>query len=105
MKSRVTDETNVCLICGWNPAENTHHLICGTYGRTFSDEYGLMIPLCATCHNELHASGVAMKLSKMLGQAIWEKNYYKDLYYGLNRDEDEARERFTEIHDDNGSYL
>jgi predicted solute-binding protein len=41
----------------------------------------------------------------MLGQAIWEKNYYKDLYYNLNRDEDEARDRFRELHDDCGSYL
>lgn len=102
-KSRVTEERTLCLCCGWRFAQDTHHLISGTADRNFSDKYGLMIPLCAICHNELHKSGIAMTFSKMLGQAIWEKNYYKDLYYELNRDEDEARDRFRELHC--GSYL
>ena len=101
--SRVTEERTLCICCGWRFAQHTHHLICGTYGRKFSDKYGLMIPLCALCHNELHENGVAVTLSKMLGQAIWEKNYYKDLYYQMNRDEDEARDRFRELN--TTSYL
>ena len=105
INSRVTEERQICILCGWRFARHTHHLICGTSGRKFSDKYGLTVPLCAICHNELHESGVAVMLSKMLGQAIWEKNYYKDLYYNLNRDEDEARDRFRELHDDCGSYL
>jgi hypothetical protein len=105
VNSRVTDEHEICLICGWRFADHTHHLICGISNRDFADKYGLTIPVCAICHNELHESGVAVMLSKMLGQAIWEKNYYKDLYYNLNRDEDEARDRFRELHDDCGSYL
>lgn len=105
INSRVTEERQICILCGWRFAQHTHHLICGTSGRKFSDKYGLTVPLCAICHNELHKSGVAVMLSKMLGQAIWEKNYYKDLYYNLNRDEDEARDRFRELHDDCGSYL
>lgn len=101
--SRVTEERTLCICCGWRFAQHTHHLICGTSGRKFSDKYGLMIPLCALCHNELHENGVAVTLSKMLGQAIWEKNYYKDLYYQMNRDEDEARDRFRELN--TTSYL
>lgn len=103
VNSRVTEERTMCICCNKRFAQHTHHLICGTSDRKFSTNYGLLIPICAKCHNELHESGVATRLSKMLGQAIWEKNYYKDLYYQLNRDEDEARDRFRELHC--GSYL
>ena len=64
-----------------------HHLLFGS-DRQLADKYGLMIPLCASCHNgcewgvigQIHDNPRAEDLSKMLGQAIWEKNYYKDLY-------------------------
>lgn len=97
IKSRVTEEQTMCIICGHNRAEHPHHLICGTSGRSFSDKYGLIIPICAICHKQLHESGVSVRLSKMLGQAIWEKDYYKDLWHQLNRGEDEARDRFREL--------
>ena len=104
MRSRVVDDCRYCICCG-KPATVTHHLIMGSGNRKKSDDYGLTIPLCAACHNmsenytvcQIHDNPRAEDLSKMLGQAIWEKNYYKDLYYQLNRDEDEARDRFREI--------
>lgn len=98
-KSQVTKERETCLICGYRFANHTHHLICGTSGRGFSDKYGLTIPICAICHQLLHENGISVRLSKMLGQAIWEKNYYKDLWYQLNEGaEDEARDKFIEYH-------
>lgn len=110
MKSRVTKYTDYCLCCG-NRATTMHHLIFGTSGRQFGEKYGLIIPLCDSCHNmseyvtcRIHDNPRAEDLSKMLGQAIWEKNYYMDLYNNLNRtDEDEARQRFIEMHGQ--SYL
>lgn len=109
MKSKVTNTTEYCIFCG-REASQEHHLIFGTYGRAFSDKYGLIIPVCPSCHvaaefipDRIHDNTKAEALSKMLGQAIWEKNYYKDLWYQLNRGHDEARERFIEL---NGmSYL
>jgi len=100
-----------CLLCGREYATHTHHLITGTSGRNFSERYGLTIDICPSCHNgavkpedRIHGNPRAEDLSKMLGQAIFEKNYYMDLYNNLNReDEDEARIRFIEL---NGkSYL
>lgn len=109
MKGKVTNTTEYCIFCG-REASQTHHLIFGTYGRPFSDKYGLIIPVCPSCHisaefvtDRIHDNAKAEALSKMLGQAIWEKNYYKDLWYQLNKGRDEARERFIEL---NGmSYL
>lgn len=101
MKSRVVDDIRTCVCCG-KEATHIHHLIFGTSGRKFSEKYGLTIPLCAACHNmneyetnhQIHDNPRAEDLSKMLGQAIWEKNYYKDLYYQTIRDDDEARNQF-----------
>lgn len=104
VESRVTRYGESCIICG-KPKQHTHHLICGTSGRSFADKFGLVIPLCAKCHEELHKSGIAMDFSKMLGQAIWEKNYYMDLYNNLNETKiDEARDRFRTLNT-SGSYM
>lgn len=102
-KSKVTDYMDYCIFHKYTPADHVHHLIGGS-NRQLSEKYGLTIPVCARCHtsgekleDSIHNNPRAEDLSKMLGQAIWEKNYYKDLWYQLNRGEDEARERFIEI--------
>lgn len=77
MKGIVTEYENICIICG-KAAEAEHHLIFGTAGRNLSEKYGLKVPICNGCHtlNEkcrrIHDNPMAEKLSKMLGQAIFE---------------------------------
>ena len=110
MKDKAKDRTELCILCGRDYATHTHHLITGSAGRSFSERFGLTIDICPSCHNgavlpedRIHGNPRAEDLSKMLGQAIWERNYYKDLFYQLNRGHDEARQRFIEL---NGkSYL
>lgn len=78
MKSIVTEYTDVCFFCG-RPAEGEHHLIFGSAGRELSEKDGLKVPVCNNCHNmgqismRIHDNPMAEKLSKMLGQAFWEK--------------------------------
>lgn len=79
MKSIVTDNKEYCIICG-SRATCDHHLIFGTSGRAFSEKYGLKIRLCDACHNtgeyvtcRIHDNPMAEHLSKMLGQAIFER--------------------------------
>ena len=106
----MNDRTEFCVLCGRRYATHNHHLITGTSGRSFADKFGLTIHICDQCHNgavlpedRIHGNPRAEDLSKMLGQAIFEKNYYKDLWYQLNRGHDEARQRFIDL---NGmSYL
>ena len=63
-----------CELCGHpHTSLDTHHLV-GGCNRTKCDEDGLTINICRICHAELHRSAVAEKLSKMLGQAIYETN-------------------------------
>lgn len=79
-KSIVTEYREVCFFCG-RQAEGEHHLIFGTAGRELSEKDGLKVPACNNCHNmgdklnRVHDNPMAEKLSKMLGQALWEKEW------------------------------
>ena len=79
-KGIVTEYPEICIFCG-RQAEAEHHLIFGTAGRELSERDGLKIPVCNNCHNmgqklcRIHENPMAERLSKMLGQAIWEKEW------------------------------
>ncbi len=96
-QSIVTRYGEICMICG-KTAEATHHLIFGTE-RARADADGLIIPLCNNCHNmaggtrTIHGNSMAEKMSKMIGQLAWEKQYYKERA-GENGKNDTAREAF-----------
>jgi len=82
MKSKVTAFNEYSAFSG-SPAECQHHLIFGRGLHNLADEDGLIIGLLNKEHNmsstgtinQIHGNPVAEKLSKMLGQAIWERNY------------------------------
>lgn len=77
MKSIVTEYDSICFFCG-RPAECEHHLVFGVSARDLSEKDGLKVPSCNKCHNmgevkcRVHDNPMAEKLSKMLGQAIYE---------------------------------
>jgi len=88
----------ICVICG-KPAECKHHLIFGTSKRRLADEDGLTVDMCNSCHNmavktydRVHGNPMAEALSKMLGQALWEREHLK---YFDEEAGDYAREAFT----------
>lgn len=81
MQSIVTQYTDICIFCG-APAECEHHLLSGNGIRPLAEADGIKVPLCNNCHNlankatdRIHGNVMAEKLSKMLGQAIWESRY------------------------------
>lgn len=77
MKSIITNQNNICIFCGV-PAECEHHLLFGTGIRKLAEQDGLKVPCCHKCHNigkstdSIHNNTMAEKLSKMLGQALYE---------------------------------
>lgn len=79
-KSRVTTYTAYCMFCG-RPTNEEHHFLFGS-DRMKAEEDGIKGPACRGCHtsaefvvDRLHDNNMAEKLSKMFGQAIWERNY------------------------------
>ena len=93
-KSIVTRIDGICFFCG-RPAEGTHHLIFGTAGREQAEKDGLKVPICNNCHNmgevsrRIHGNSMAERLSKMLGQALWEKQWIiKDAVHDPDEEEE-----------------
>lgn len=76
-KGIVTDYEKICLFCG-RPAECEHHLLFGTGKRELAEQDGLKVPSCNNCHNigqvtgRIHDNPMAERLSKILGQAVYE---------------------------------
>lgn len=76
-KGIVTDYDKICIFCG-RPKECEHHLLFGNGIRNLAEQDGLKVPSCNRCHNMgsvtgcIHNNPMAEKLSKMLGQAIFE---------------------------------
>ena len=76
-KSIVTDNDFACYFCG-KQAVCEHHLLFGKGIRELAEEDGLKVPACNECHTigilggRVHDNAMAEKLSKMLGQAIYE---------------------------------
>lgn len=97
MRSIVTEYEGICAVCG-RTSECEHHLIPGIATREICEKDGLKIPMCNRCHNlgdklsRIHDNPMAEKLSKMLGQAIWEKQFYKEQ---AGEEADPARVAFT----------
>ena len=104
MKSTVTNLMDYCFFCG-GYASAEHHLIFGTSGRSFAEKYGLKVPICDKCHtrseyvcDRIHDNAMAERLSKMLGQAIFERNMMSQ---GMSQKE--ARDKIITEH--GRSYL
>ena len=103
MKSTLTDINEYCYFC-YGRATQTHHLIFGK-GRQFADDYGLTVPICDSCHtraericDRIHDNVMAEKLSKMLGQAVFERDRALE---GMSQED--IRDKF--IKENGGSYL
>lgn len=97
-KSKVIDEryTHICFFCGKPTEGAVHHLAFGNRIRELADEDGLFVPICNDCHtsgrviDRVHDNIMAEKLSKMLAQAVYERNLIAEK--GVNIDE--ARRSF-----------
>ena len=76
-KSIMTDIWDYCYICGRRATE-THHIFGGA-NRSLSDRYGLVIPLCHSCHNEppggIHFDPDVRREIQALAQAQFERAY------------------------------
>lgn len=104
MKSIVTEYTELSAFSA-SPKECDHHLIFGSGLRKLADEDGLILPLTNREHNtgtiseRIHENQAAEKLSKMLGQAVWESQYLAEALEkitGENDYRDKARRAFRD---------
>ena len=104
LKARLTEYTELSAFSA-RAKECDHHLIFGNGLRKLADDDGLTIPLTHYEHNtgsitsRIHDNPAAEKLSKMLGQVAFEKEFYRSALEALkelDEDDDPAREVFRE---------
>ncbi len=104
LKSILTEYTELSAF-STNTKECNHHLIFGSGLRKLADQDGLILPLTNREHNtgaipeRIHDNPAAEKLSKMLGQVAYEKEFYRTTLEALqeiDEGEDPAREVFRE---------
>lgn len=86
-----------CVFCG-RQTYAVHHLVFGNGRRELADRDKLYIPICDyhhtmsnRIHERIHDNSMAEKLSKMLGQQMYEKN---KILEGFTQEE--ARKSFIE---------
>lgn len=93
-KSVVTDDMDRCFICGSYRNIEIHHIF-GASERKLSEKFGLIVPLCHSCHNEppagVHHNADQMRWMHEVGQRAFEMQGH-------------TREEFKEIFK-RGTYL
>ena len=104
----ITNYEKICFICGKPADAGVHHLIFGRGLHNLADQDNLTAPICNSCHvlgkYRLHDNPVSEKLSKIIGQLEWEKNYIaRNASLPFENMEEEAREAFRKRYD--RSYL
>ena len=87
-------ERKTCFLCGKTAYTERHHIFSGTANRKLSEEDGLVVDLCHSCHNEppngVHFNKDNMHRLHVHGQRIWEMG--KIVNDGLT--DEQAREAF-----------
>ena len=78
MKSILTNDNKHCYLCGRNGPLEIHHIFGGP-NRNNSTEFGLVVPLCHSCHTgsveSVHQSKQAMEYLRKIGQQKFEVTY------------------------------
>ncbi|MCQ2087984.1 MAG: hypothetical protein MJZ37_08010 [Bacilli bacterium] len=96
MKS-IIDQGSTCIFCA--AAGEEHHWIFGMSLREIAENQGIKSNVCRMHHTSgeitrcIHGNSMAERLSKMYGQACWERHYIAENHCS----EQKAREKFMEI--------
>ncbi len=67
-----TDDLEHCIVCE-KKKEHLHEIFFGT-NRQNSMRYGFVLPLCSSCHSEMHRNREWQDYWHKIGQKYWEKH-------------------------------
>lgn len=76
--SIITDDMEHCYICG-RKKDHLHEVFYGA-SRQASKSWGMVVPLCLSCHNRIHENQSEDVELKKVAQRIYEKEYGHDQF-------------------------
>lgn len=77
--SIMTDDLHSCYICG-DEAVDMHHIFHGA-DKKLSEDLGLMVPLCRTCHDRVHhVGGEYDRILKVAAQRVYLQKVFGRCY-------------------------
>lgn len=79
LKSIIAKDFETCFLCG-KQSQQIHHIF-NKYDKKRSEKYGLLLPLCANCHHEIHSNNILNNDIKKLAQTEFEKWYGHDKWF------------------------
>lgn len=78
MKSVLQKKIDRCYFCG-RPAVHKHHVFNGA-NRKNSEEWGMTVHLCATCHEVVHTDQSLDELLKRKAQHVFEELHSREKF-------------------------
>lgn len=76
--STLTDDMEHCFICG-KPKDHLHEVFYGASRQT-SKDWGMVVPLCWSCHQRIHENQTEDIELKRMAQRVFEGEYGHDIY-------------------------
>ena len=82
MASSIITQEKRCYLCGTTFNLQEHHCVFGRF-RKLSDKYGLVVPLCAECHYEVHHEAEQAYYLKQVAQKAFDKKYGEGKFFEI----------------------
>lgn len=82
IKSIMTDDLDHCYFCP-RARQHIHHIM-NAANKKKSEKYGLLLPVCFSCHSKIHDNPLTEELNmlavRQMGQRRFEELYSKELW-------------------------
>lgn len=77
--SIITNNLEICYLCNKSKKEDLHEIF-GGCNRSKSMEWGMVIPVCRSCHKEWDLNAILREEIQQEAQKIFENTYSHELY-------------------------
>lgn len=78
IKSIMTDDLDHCYFCP-RARQHIHHIM-NAANKKKSEKYGLLLPVCFSCHTKIHGNSLYMLAVRQMGQGRFEELYSRELW-------------------------
>jgi hypothetical protein len=77
-------DLDTCALCG-RPREHLHEVFFGTANRQKSKDYGMVMPLCARCHDMVHRDPALRLKTQQFAQRKFEEKHTHEEFMSIWR--------------------